>query len=288
MKKLNIPETDDLNILDMMRNNRRISSQGQIDQEYDVIRQQYLHYNHHNGNPWLCESKVSDLLKKKLKAHYLNPYSELGYIKQMRENGSPDVCPLCGSYKTGTLDHFLPQSNYGDWAIYSNNLVPACDCNSKRRNDVKGVNQHQRILHPYFDDSLEKRLVKAVFSGSFEAPEILLVPTTNTGLNEETIRFHIDTVVTRSSALSWMRRRWESMRKQPRTVISALPRDTRAISQHELEGFIQDTLSDRDEEYGTKNSWYSMLIFGIYSSEAAKTWLLRRYNELARGVDPLD
>ncbi|MBH9742077.1 hypothetical protein CJ419_20630 [Vibrio navarrensis] len=33
------------------------------------------------------------------------------------------------------MDHFLPQADYPEWIIYSRNLVPACDCNSKRRND---------------------------------------------------------------------------------------------------------------------------------------------------------
>lgn len=290
MKKLPLPEVNDLEILESMRDNPRLSCQPYISQEYDFLRDKYLEYAVHEGNPWSCVgSVISNDLKTKLKYHFKKPYSDLEYIKILRSQGSPDVCPMCGSSKTGTLDHFLPQGNYPEWIIYSKNLIPACDCNSKRGEHVRGDNINKRVLHPYFDDCLNTRIVRAEFNGDFEEPFINIVPALNEAVNEETLIFHIETVVKKSTIVTWMEAKWQSLRRRPRAIISSIPRVEREITMDELEQFILETLDDKDTEHQTPNNWYSMFIYGIYLSEPAKHWLLERYNGIVTGlIDPLN
>lgn len=289
MKKLPIPEVDDLDVLKKMKDNDRIASQPYIADEYDVMRLQYISYAGNDGDPWACTGgQISEELKDKLEYHYTHPYSDLKYIKELRSKGSPDVCPLCGSSKTATLDHFLPQADYPEWIVYSKNLVPACDCNSKRRNDVKGSNINERVLHPYYDECLSERIVCAEFKGDLELPDIDIIPLPSRAVSEETVRFHIDTVVKRSTVIPWMEAKWQSMRRRPKNIMSAIPKNAGVLTFDEMEEYILETLEDKDSEHQTLNNWYSMFIFGIYCSDEAKNWLLNIHNGIITGrIDPL-
>jgi len=289
MKKLPLPEVDDLDILETMKNSPGIACQPFITNEYDQMRLQYTRYANNDGNPWACVGgTISNDLTNKLEYHYKSPYSDLQYIKELRAKGSPDVCPFCGSLKTATLDHFLPQADYPEWIIYSRNLVPACDCNSKRRNDVKGELQNQRVLHPYYDNCLTSRIISTEYSGNYEEPVINIVPLPVEGTAEETISFHIDTVVKRSTAIHWMEEKWQSMRRNPRVIISSIPRTAANLTIDELDTYLLETLEDKDEEHQTPNNWYSIFIHGIYRSEDVKAWLVHRFNGIKSGaIDPL-
>jgi hypothetical protein len=288
MKRLTPPNIDDLDILLRMKNNLKIASQPFIRNEYRDLLRKYLTYSSSAGNPWACAGQtISNELKEKLEYHFKKPYSDLIYITELRSKGSPDVCPFCGSLKTGTLDHYLPQANYPELIIYSKNLVPACDCNSKRRNDVKGINNNQRVLHPYYDDCLNNRITRAAFTGDLDIPDIDIVPIPQLNVPQETIQFHINTVVKRTTIVPWMRSKWQSMKKNPRTIISSIPRTPNQITMNELDVFLHESLDDKDNEHGTMNNWYSMFISGIQCSIQAKTWLLNRHNGIINGtIDP--
>lgn len=69
-------------------------------------------------------------------------------------------CPMCGSPGTGALDHHLPESRFGEFAIMIANLVPSCGhCNSGAKH-VAGVGAAwpDRFLHPYYDRFAKKAL----------------------------------------------------------------------------------------------------------------------------------
>ena len=290
MKKLQIPTVDDINILNQMCSNTGVASQPYINNEHHIMHDKYIEYLNNNGNPWLCMGKViSTNLTDKLKYHYKKPFQLLNYINELRSKGSPDVCPFCGSSKTATLDHYLPQADYPEWIIFSKNLVPACDCNSKRRNDVKGNNNNQRVFHPYYDDCLTLRLVSASFRGNMDEPEIDFLPISNQTIPDETIMFHIDTVLKRSTAINWMSSKWQSMRRKPRCVISTIPRGNIVLTMQDLESYLLQCQEDKDDEHKTPNNWYSMFITGIINSTQAKQWLLDRQNGITQGTkSPLD
>lgn len=66
---------------------------------------------------------------------------------------SAEVCPYCGFGEPKDLDHYLPRSEYGELAIYPNNLVPSCGpCNNAKRTVVPGAGPGPGLIHPYFQE----------------------------------------------------------------------------------------------------------------------------------------
>jgi len=288
MKLLPFPLIDDFDVLSKMKDNPKIGSQPYITHEYQLMFDQYNNYINYQGNPWACVgNNISSNLKDRLAKHYSSPYDELKYINIIREKGSPDVCPMCGSLKSGTVDHLLPKTDYPEWAIFSKNLVPACDCNVKRRSDVKGASFFQRVLHPYYDNCLNSRIVKLELSADLNNPDMKIIPISVSNISIMTIQYHINTVIIRSGIFDWLNEKWQVMRKRPRTVISGIPRGDTVITMTQLEEYLSDTLDCKDEEHGTPNNWYSILIYGIKQSSDAKNWLLNRHNGIiTETIDP--
>jgi len=63
-----------------------------------------------------------------------------------------DKCPYCNHRNVGTLDHFLPKSEYPVLAVTPCNLVPACmECN-KRKGDYRPTVPNDVLIHPYFEN----------------------------------------------------------------------------------------------------------------------------------------
>jgi hypothetical protein len=108
-----------------------------------VITSLYTQYVNKNGNAWhIVPVPITLSLKQGLIKNYNSPPALQDFIKKIRDS-SPDICPgvnspKCGAEKTGNLDHILPKENYSQWAVFSKNLVPACDCNVKRGQALKG------------------------------------------------------------------------------------------------------------------------------------------------------
>lgn len=56
------------------------------------------------------------------------------------------------SLRATELDHYLPKSVFGEYSIYSPNLVPICrQCNGTKLNRYRLDAGGRRYLHPYFD-----------------------------------------------------------------------------------------------------------------------------------------
>lgn len=86
-----------------------------------------------------------------------------------------DMCPICGSVKATTFDHFLPQSKYQLFAVHPLNLIPSCTvCNGHKLKNVFDANHQRLYWNAYIDNetdeqflfcdiSEEKRMPKASF-----------------------------------------------------------------------------------------------------------------------------
>ncbi|MDM7983255.1 MAG: HNH endonuclease signature motif containing protein [Maricaulis sp.] len=62
------------------------------------------------------------------------------------------LCPVCGIGFCEELDHFLPKSNFGVFAIYARNLIPSCsDCNERKRAQA-GDTPATQFVHAYFSE----------------------------------------------------------------------------------------------------------------------------------------
>jgi len=62
-------------------------------------------------------------------------------------------CAYCYQIRAYEVDHYLPRSKFGEYAIYAPNLVPICTiCNGKKSNRYKRDDgQGRRYVHPYAD-----------------------------------------------------------------------------------------------------------------------------------------
>lgn len=60
-------------------------------------------------------------------------------------------CPYCLFGEKYELDHFLPKSDFAEFAVLPQNLVPICHpCNHKKR-EKKPIDESSYFIHPYFD-----------------------------------------------------------------------------------------------------------------------------------------
>tara|TARA_R110002167_G_scaffold253161_3_gene459483 strand:+ start:273 stop:1142 length:870 start_codon:yes stop_codon:yes gene_type:complete len=283
MKRLNPPATDDFDVLRKLCNNTKLKCNPAILDEYLVMKKQYVSYEGIKGNPWLYNtSGINGGLAEALKYHYERPSKDLAFIKILRNTGSADVCPMCGSLKTADLDHFLPQADYPELAIFSKNLVPACDCNRTRRNDVKGATSSERVLHPYYDDFLHHRLISCSITGNLEEPRIRIEVLRIQNVPFITVDFHVKTVLERSTIISWLSAKWCNINRKPSSVIHGIPK-TSFINSAKLKGILDTLLENKDDEHQTPNNWYSILFHGILSDQNLLNWIVNRHNFLVRG-----
>ena len=129
-------ETDVLN-LRLLARNGNLDSYPALAGAYRDILRSYCSYRSARGNAKAPAISVAinlpPALKPLLRNHYTHPPDSLKpFLLHLRKGTSPDVCPMCGSPKAGQLDHVFPKHDFPEFSIFSQNLVPACDCNVKR------------------------------------------------------------------------------------------------------------------------------------------------------------
>lgn len=72
-----------------------------------------------------------------------------------------DRCPLCAQRDVGSLDHYLPKTDFPAFAITAINLVPACSSCNKIKLKQSATTAEEQTLHPYFDDVENEPWLKA-------------------------------------------------------------------------------------------------------------------------------
>ncbi|MGS0675499.1 HNH endonuclease [Shewanella sp. 125m-1] len=282
MKRLNPKRVRDLTKLDDLASNTSLSgtSYPELSREKQVLIAAYADYEVHRGNAiQIAIVNISNKLQTGLIAHYESPPSIVDYKDSIR-NSSPDVCPMCGSQHPRTLDHVLPKSLYPAWSIFSKNLVPACSCNQSRSvATFLAGSINKRVLHPYFDDCLDTRLL----STSFEYPEDLRWVRAKLSCVDEShpdidaIKYHVKHIIERNGIDTWFRGKLNKIKNSPQSVITQLPR-REAIQAIDLPPLLQDTLETYDEQHGTPNNWYSILLHGLLNESCLHEWIVDNHN----------
>lgn len=97
-------------------------------------------------------SIIQRLDKKSFFEHYSKPKKFSNFINEFRRNTRSGFCYMCGALNAGTLDHFLPKDLYPEFSFFSKNLIPSCDCNSKKKIDLSSV------LNPHFYEECDSEL----------------------------------------------------------------------------------------------------------------------------------
>lgn len=80
------------------------------------------------------------------------------------------VCAYCGLGETVHLDHYLPKSEFAEYALYTGNLIPCCyNCNSKYKKTGYEEGGDRVYFHPYIDSINDFDVLRAsvrVINGS--------------------------------------------------------------------------------------------------------------------------
>ncbi|WNG46819.1 HNH endonuclease [Archangium minus] len=97
------------------------------------------------------------------------PLSTLkGLIKSCQTDLSRAECQYCCVSPPTTYDHYLPRSQYPEFAVHLRNLVPCCaDCNRDRGNRWKNARGERKYVHLY-DDHIDED-VEILFADIFVA-----------------------------------------------------------------------------------------------------------------------
>lgn len=247
----------------------------------------YTQYENSDGNAFRILGVLLNKDEKDILHYYYgHPTTAINYINPLRNDDEDMCCPMCGSMFSGTLDHVLPKEHYAAFSVFSGNLVPACKCNIRRGVVTTGSAPSQRVLHPYYDDCMEERLMMAKFENLGISPEISLILTIDaTHPSYEEISFHVRTVITKMPILQFLRRRWKKLCSRPTSVFGFLRRPI--MSEADLKQKIEESLIDADDLHESKNNWTSVFISGVLD-DAVISWI---YNQLSRpgrqATDPL-
>ncbi|WP_282146157.1 hypothetical protein [Alteromonas stellipolaris] len=264
MKITRPPIVDDLRELQGLANRTALGSYPKLMQSYVAIKDQYAAYSQHNGDPWkLNPTNLDTELSRRIKGHYDKPPKDcLTFIPETRYEMPTLICLMCGGFGMGTLDHYLPKDIYPEFALFSENLVPACNCNSLRGTAHKGTATPQRVIHPYFDQFIGDQLYQAKFDGDFESPRISIEVIDENHPNFQTIQFHLETVILNDSTQGWFEKYWGQLLVRPERILKlVLPNNQ--LTEVTLSSSLQDYKEAKDDEYDTPNNWFSMLYSGL-------------------------
>jgi len=264
LKKIIPPIHDDnIELVDLAKN-KKLKSYPELYNFALIIVNQYKDYVAQSGNPWSITScDIPQELKDALKLHYKTPpKGNLTFIKSFREELSPNFCPMCGSLGTGTLDHYLPKDSYAEFSIFSKNLIPACNCNTKRGTTLRGATHPVRVIHPFYDNFLDTRLYQAYFDGSFETPNISLVIIDPNHPHIEILDFHLQEVILKNNVIHYFNSTWSNLQRlSSNTLQKLLPAGQ--LSFMEFYDAIRKFLYLKDAELESPNNWSSMFYAGL-------------------------
>jgi len=280
MKYLPVRRAKDLSNIRSLAANPELASYPALSGSLEGIIRSYWTYRRARGDakkPELATPLFLPIpLREQLMKHFTNPPRSIEpFITSWRKETSPDVCLMCGCPKSGQLDHILPKSAFPEFSVFSQNLVPACDCNGKRGTVFVGPGNQERVLHPFFDRILKQRLVRAQIDPDpihgYERPSIslsnLLLPAHQ---SYDAVRFHITNVLQRTDVLHHFDSTWRKLWDRPEDYFDH-PSDVVAFKEA-----VRNTLAKSDRHYGTPNNWYSMIYAGIEGDPNASYALWQR------------
>lgn len=284
MNKVQLPTYDDSAAFDSLSKNTRLKSYPRLQPLVGTVQASYTQYLAVNGDPTLVQNQpISAAAATFLKEHYAKPPVDLAHITDMRESTEHLVCPMCGSTHSGTLDHYLPKTGFPIFSVFAKNLVPACKCNSKRKETLLGANPGERLLHPYFDDCLGERLASARFEDLGAVPRVSLVlMVSNAHPNYSAISFHVRSIVQRSAVVKYLADRWSSLFRKPSLVVRAFAENIG--TQAEIQDLLEEERAALDDLHRGKNNWNSIFVSGLLDPTLL-AWLAKRLSMPGRAPD---
>jgi 5-methylcytosine-specific restriction endonuclease McrA len=268
MRWLTPPTVDDGTALDELRRSKSANAKA-VAPRLDDIRARYDAYIAAQGDPWqLARDHSFQPLQEELEELYTRPPKALSHIGVLRKNIG-GACPVCGRDSLGTLDHYLPKSNYAEYAFFSRNLIPACDrCNNARGNLVQGANLHERPLHPYFDTFAAARVMTVDARPDWRAPQLTPVPFAVHGTQRTVVQWHIDNVIQPAGIDAYLTHLWGRLVAKPTAFLgSVATRD--AVAESLLRFMRVEAVSG-----SSPNAWRSCFYHGLAHNVDALDFLV--------------
>lgn len=154
---------------------------------YMDMQYQYICYKEYQGNPEkifpLDISRYTDTRDEAIarKNSLINMYSPKNnnwlytILEKMRYRHELLFCPSCGEDGApGTLDHYLPKTEFPELSICLLNLTPMCSkCQGKKSTDYLTSYNRKAFLHPYYDQ-IEECLFHIGISPPYKNPSFTI------------------------------------------------------------------------------------------------------------------
>ncbi|MEE4454402.1 HNH endonuclease signature motif containing protein [Novosphingobium resinovorum] len=283
MNRLDLPVFDNDAALDELANNALLASHPHLLPYVDAIKLGYAQYQAAQGNAHaVLNIALPANIGGFLKGHYASPPKVIEFIDRLRDEGEINTCPMCGSFFSGTLDHIFPKEDFAVFAIFGLNLVPACKCNSRRGTALIGPGPGERVLHPYFDDVLDQRLLGAHFEDLGQAPltsiQLLIDPA---DADYAAVAYHYRRIVMRTRIADFMRRSWSKLIVRPSNIAMELRHNPQ--TRGDLEEVLERQREREDDVAESRNNWKSVFLTGLLEDEVVD-WM---FDHLSRpGRDP--
>ncbi|HSI48741.1 MAG TPA: hypothetical protein VLA61_10755 [Ideonella sp.] len=283
MKKLDVPTTDDESAFIGLVNNTRLKSFPHLKDLVVPVRAAYKAYKDSFDSPIFVFRPPTNDQAAYLLGHFNSPPKDIGFIKAMRKVSDSRECSMCGSLHSGTLDHYLSKNTFPQFAVFSKNLVPACKCNSKRGEKLHGDQPGERILHPYYDECMNERIVRAQFDDLGAVPRVsleLTIPRTH--VQYAAISFHVREIIQKSAIKGYLADRWSNLFRKPSLAVRAFEKNF--VTEADVQRALSAELAKLDDSHGGKNNWNSVFVRGLLEPPTL-AWLTSRLSNTVRPAD---
>ncbi|ELV3465482.1 HNH endonuclease [Enterobacter asburiae] len=272
MNKLKKPIFKDYSAFRLLSANTRLRYHRELNGQDAFMLEAYKEYVKKKGVP---DRRIYGVINadvgEALKYYYKSPGKSLSEIDVIRSQYANSLCPMCGSMHRGTLDHVLPKESYPEFSIFTRNLVPACKCNSFKSNTIANDEGH-RMLHPYFDNILSQRLIRAEFSSLGETPVIdVIVVIDARSADYNNVLYHLDNVVIKNDIKGYLSEQWEMFYLYPELIVRGL--NKKLVNYNDVFNLLNEELSLLDEKHKGKNNWNSIFIAGLMQPNVIR-WIL--------------
>ncbi|CAN7393263.1 hypothetical protein LJR098_003350 [Rhizobium sp. LjRoot98] len=284
MRKLPLPIFDDVAAIEAAAQQRRLGSFPLLRGHVAAIRSGYTQYEGAGGNAEaVAHVAIPDALASWLRKHYKKPPKVLDEITKMRERYIALPCSMCGSFHSSSLDHVFPKENHPAFAVFTRNLVPACDCNLKKGVTLRGNTAGARILHPYYDACLDERLFSAKIRDPGPTIDLDIEIILDVGHEHFLpVEFHLNAIVKKTGILNWMGDQWTKLLRHPPSIIGTF--NFIPATEQSLVDALNVQLGYRDRAHSSPNNWESMFVHGLLDP-VVTAWLFARATEAGR-TDP--
>jgi hypothetical protein len=234
----------------------------------------YGAYDANNGNAYLIRPlpNLTKTEKHALKLLYSTGVNEYEFLMLLRESGKKISCPVCGSLAGATLDHYLPKAAYPEYSVYTWNLIPACfDCNTHHNDTYAGAGISERMIHPYYDEFVARRLLSVEIIAPFWGAKLRLVPINVDGASRDVCEWHIENVINKTSALDRIISMWGNITRDKSSARAFFGRHEKIRN---LKKAVKKKLREQDLLLGAENNWESALFHGISTDDKVLEWIL--------------